>query len=167
MSYKNLNDAGFPDRIRWMQAAARTRPWMDTSRVGVNGGSAGGGQNAAAALLHHGDFYKAAVAESGSHDNRMSDYKWAEMFLSWPVDASYETNSNCVNAGKLSRALLLVTGEVDNVVDPATTMRFASALIEADKDFDLVVVPMVGHFTAGSDWLQRKRAQFFKRHLQV
>ncbi|KAM3513459.1 hypothetical protein MY11210_002939 [Beauveria gryllotalpidicola] len=63
VAYKNLNDAGFPDRIKWMQAAARTRPWMDISRVGITGGSAGG-QNAAAAVLHHSDFYKAAIALS-------------------------------------------------------------------------------------------------------
>ncbi|OAA76493.1 peptidase S9, prolyl oligopeptidase active site domain protein [Akanthomyces lecanii RCEF 1005] len=166
VSCKNLTDAGFPDRVKRMQAVAKTSLWMDTSCVGVTGGSAGG-QNAPAALLRYNDFYKAAVAESGSHDDRMSDYKWAEMFLSWPVGASYETNSNCVNAGKLSGTLLLVTGEVDNVVDPATTMRFASALIEANEDFDLAVVPKVGHFIAGLDWLQQKRAQFFKRRLQV
>ncbi|KAM0667576.1 hypothetical protein ACQRIU_003441 [Beauveria bassiana] len=165
VAYKNLNDAGFPDRIKWMQTAASTRPWMDVaSRVGITGGSAGG-QNAAAAVLHHHDFYKAAVALSGSHDNRMSDGKWAEMYMGWPVDESYERNSNCANAGKLGGALMLVTGEVDNVVDPSTTMRMASALIDADKDFDLVVIPKHGHYMNGVEWLARKEAQFWARHL--
>ncbi|KAM3479851.1 hypothetical protein MY8738_005212 [Beauveria namnaoensis] len=165
VAYKNLNDAGFPDRIKWMQTAASTRSWMDVaSRVGITGGSAGG-QNAAAAVLHHHDFYKAAVALSGSHDNRMSDGKWAEMYMGWPVDESYERNSNCANAGKLGGALMLVTGEVDNVVDPSTTMRMASALIDADKDFDLVVIPKHGHYMNGVEWLARKEAQFWARHL--
>ena len=68
--WKNLSDAGLPDRILWIRAAAKKYPYMDTSRVGIYGGSAGG-QNAAAAILTHGDFYKVAVADCGCHDNRM------------------------------------------------------------------------------------------------
>lgn len=162
-SYKNLKDAGLPDRILWIRAAAKTRPWMDVSRVGVQG-SSNGGQNAAAAVLHHGDFYRAAYAESGTHDIRMGNVKWSEMYMGWPVDESYIDNSNLAHAGKLSGALMLVTGELDEVVDPATTMQFAHALITADKDFDLVCLPGVGH-SCGSGWLDRKKAQFFKRHL--
>jgi dipeptidyl-peptidase-4 len=73
----NLKDGGFPDRIAWMRAAAETRPYLDVTRVGVFGGSAGG-QNAAAAVLFHGDFYKAASADCGCHDNRMDKIWWNE-----------------------------------------------------------------------------------------
>lgn len=164
VAYKNMRDAGLPDHIKWMQAAARTRPWMDISRVGIQGGSAGG-QNAAAAVLHHGDFYTAAVASSANHDNRLGNAQWEEMFMSWPVDRSYEDNSNCTHAGKLRGALMLTTGEVDDVVDPASTMQFADALIRADKEFELVVVPGNGHFDNAA-WLDKKVARFFKRYLQ-
>ena len=68
--WKNLGDSGFPDRILWMRAAAKTRPYMDLMRVGIYGGSAGG-QSAVRAMLAHGDFYKAAAADCGCHDNRM------------------------------------------------------------------------------------------------
>lgn len=162
-SYKNLKDAGFPDRIKWIRAAAKTRPWMDTNRVGIQGSSSGG-QNAAAAVLHHGDFYKAACAEAGTHDNRMGNVKWSEMYMGWPVDASYHDNSNGAHAAKLSGALMLVTGELDEVVDPATTMQFAHALIKADKDFDLVYLPDMGH-SCESKWLDKKKTRFFKTHL--
>jgi dipeptidyl-peptidase-4 len=67
---KSLKDTGFPDRIAWIKAAAATRPWMDTGRVGVYGGSAGG-QNAMGALFFHNDFYSVAAADCGCHDNRM------------------------------------------------------------------------------------------------
>ncbi|KAG8166704.1 hypothetical protein KVR01_002393 [Diaporthe batatas] len=85
--HKNLKDAGLPDRIAWITAAAGTRPWMDRSRVGIMGGSAGG-QSAVAALIHHGGFYKAAVADSGCHDNRMDKIWWNEQWMGYPVDES-------------------------------------------------------------------------------
>ena len=76
-SYKNLMDSGFPDRIKWIKNAAKSRPYMDLSRVGIYGGSAGG-QSAMSAVLNHGDFYKAAAADSGCHDNRMDKIWWNE-----------------------------------------------------------------------------------------
>ena len=78
--WKNLGDSGFPDRIAWMKAAAKTRPWMDLDRVGIYGGSAGG-QSAMRALLAHGDFYDAAVADCGCHDNRMDKIWWNEAWM--------------------------------------------------------------------------------------
>ncbi|KAK0643950.1 Alpha/Beta hydrolase protein [Cercophora newfieldiana] len=86
--YKNLKDAGFPDRIPRIRAAAATRPWMDFDRVGIYGASAGG-QSAVAALLHHGDFYNVAIADSGCHDNRMDKLWWNEAWMGYPVDEAY------------------------------------------------------------------------------
>ncbi|KAJ2970555.1 hypothetical protein NQ176_g8134 [Zarea fungicola] len=163
VSYKNTIDAGLPDHIAWIQAAAKTRSWMDITRVGIQGASAGG-HNAASAVLHHGSFYKAAVAEAAYHDPRLGTARWEEMYLGWPVDASYEENSNSTHAKKLTGALMLCTGEMDDVVDPASTMQFADALIKTDKDFDLVIVPDDTHY-ASSDWLAKKKARFFKRYL--
>ncbi len=90
--WKNLKDAGFPDRIAWIRAAAETRPWMDLSRVGIYGGSAGG-QSAMRAVLDHHDFYKVAVADCGCHDNRMDKIWWNEQWMGWPVDESYAASS--------------------------------------------------------------------------
>ena len=95
--WKNLKDAGFPDRIKWIQAAARKYKYMDTSRVGIYGWSAGG-QNAMAALLFHNDFYKAAVSFCGCHDNRMDKVWWNELWMGYPVDESYSRSSNVDNA---------------------------------------------------------------------
>ncbi len=164
VAWKNIKDAGFPDRIAWMRAAAETRPWMDISRVGIFGGSAGG-QNALGALLFHGDFYKAAVADCGCHDNRMDKIWWNEQWMGWPVDESYAASSNVVNAHRLIGKLMLVVGELDKNVDPASTMQVADALIKADKDFDLLVVPGGGHGAGGSPYGRRRRDDFFVRHL--
>lgn len=165
VSYKNVQDAGLPDRVLWIRAAASTRPFMDVSRVGIQGTSHGG-SDAAAAVLHHGDFYRAACAEAGVHDLRMGNIKWTEMYMGWPVDDSYVENSNVQHARKLREdtGLMLVTGELDEVVEPACTMQFVDALVQADKDFELVVVPGQGHVIDG-EWVRKKKARFFKRYL--
>lgn len=163
--WKNSSDAGFPDRIAWLRAAAAAHPCMDLSRVGCFGYSSGG-QNAVAAVLHHADFYKAAFAASGNHDDRMGSLLWSEMFMGYPVDESYEECSNITHAGKLGGALMLCHGGMDTTVDPACTLRLAQKLIDADKDFDLVIVPKGSHHAGETPWVEQKMAAFFHRHLR-
>jgi dipeptidyl aminopeptidase/acylaminoacyl peptidase len=169
-AWKNLRDAGFPDRIAWLRAAAAKHPEMDLENhgrgVGIYGGSAGG-QNAMAALLWHGDFYKVAAADCGCHDNRMDKIWWNELWMSWPIGPHYEASSNAVNAHLLrpDARLLLTVGEMDENVDPASTMQVVNALIKADKDFDLIVLPNMGHGAGESPYGQRRRQDHFVRHL--
>ena len=161
--YKNLADAGLPDRIAWIRAAAERYPYMDIDRVGIYGCSAGG-QNALAAVLWHGDFYKAAYAACGCHDNRMDKIWWNEQWMSYPIDSSYVECSNVENAYRLERPLMLVVGELDDNVDPASTMQVVNALEKAGKDFELVVIPGA-HHTMGESYGDHKRYDFFVRHL--
>jgi dipeptidyl aminopeptidase/acylaminoacyl peptidase len=162
--WKNLGDSGFPDRIAWLKAAASERPEMDLDRVGIYGGSAGG-QSALRGLLAHGDVYKVGVADCGCHDNRMDKVWWNELWMGWPVGPHYAQQSNVMNAKQLTGKLLLIVGELDRNVDPASTMQVANALIRADKDFDLLVIPGAGHGSAGSPYGQRRQQDFFVRHL--
>ncbi|MBI3416192.1 MAG: DPP IV N-terminal domain-containing protein [Verrucomicrobia bacterium] len=162
--WKNLGDAGFPDRILWIKAAAAKYPYLDLTRVGVYGGSAGG-QSSTRALLAHGDFYKVAVSDCGCHDNRMDKIWWNELWMGWPIGPHYEEQSNVTQAHKLQGKLLLIVGELDQNVDPASTMQVANALVKADKDFDLLIVPGAGHGSAESPYGKRRRADFFVRHL--
>jgi dipeptidyl aminopeptidase/acylaminoacyl peptidase len=162
--WKNLGDSGFPDRILWMKAAAAKYPFMDLSRVGIYGGSAGG-QSALRALLAHGDFYKAAVADCGCHDNRMDKVWWNELWMGWPVGPHYAEQSNVTQAGKLQGKLLLIVAELDKNVDPSSTMQVVNALVKADKDFDLLVVPGAGHGVGSGPYGSRRTKDFFVRHL--
>ena len=162
--WKNLKDAGFPDRILWHKAIAAKYPYYDISRVGIYGTSAGG-QNAGGAVLFHPEFYKAAVANSGCHDNRMDKASWNEQWMGYPVGPQYAECSNLENAAKLQGSLFLVIGEMDNNVPPESTMRFVDALVRAKKDFELLVVPNGGH-GAGGEYYQRRMKDFFTRHLQ-
>ena len=162
--WKNLADAGLPDRILWMKAAAAEHPYMDVTRVGIYGGSAGG-QSAAGAVMVHGGFYKVAVADCGCHDNRMDKIWWNEQWMGWPVGPEYAANSNVTLAKGLRGKLLLIAGELDRNVDPASTMQVVDALIKADKDFDLLVIPGAGHGAGGGRYGRRRMADYFVRHL--
>ena len=161
--YKNLKDAGLPDHMAWLQEAARRYPYMDLDRVGIFGSSAGG-QEAMSAVLFHPEFYKAAYSACGCHDNRMDKIWWNELWMGYPVDSSYIESSNVEQAHRLERPLMLVVGEMDDNVDPASTMQVVNALIKANKDFELVVVPGAGH-TMGDNFGEHKRYDFFVRHL--
>ncbi len=161
--WKNLRDGGFPDRILWHQAAAKTYPYYDISRVGIYGNSAGG-QSAAGAVLFHPEFYKVAVASCGCHDNRMDKASWNEQWMGYPVGPQYAECSNIENAHRLRGKLFLIVGEMDNNVPPESTMRLVDALIKAGKDFDLLVIPGSGHGMGGS-YGQRRMQDFFVRHL--
>ncbi len=163
--WQNLVDGGFPDRIEWIKAAAVHEPAMDLTRVGIFGGSAGG-QNALAALLTHGDFYQAAMADCGCHDNRMDKIWWNEQWLGYPIGPQYAANSNVTLAGQLEGSLLLIVGELDRNVDPASTMQVVDALVKADKDFDMLVIPGVGHGASGTPYGRRRTMDFFVRCLQ-
>ena len=162
--WKNLGDAGFLDRIAWIRAAAAARPWMDLDRVGIYGGSAGG-QNAMRALIAHHDFYKVAVADCGCHDNRMDKIWWNEQWMGWPPDEKWDESSNVNQAHRMQGKLLLVVGEIDQNVDPASTMQVVDALVKADKDFDLLVMPGTNHGAAETPYASRRRADFLVRHL--
>ncbi|MDD4515577.1 S9 family peptidase [Massilibacteroides sp.] len=161
--YKNLKDAGLPDHIAWIKAAAQKYPSLDIDRVGIYGCSAGG-QESTAAVLQYPDFYKAAYSACGCHDNRMDKIWWNEQWLGYPVGDQYKEASNVENAHLLCRPLMLLVGEMDDNVDPASTMQVVNALIKANKDFDLVVIPGA-HHTMGEDFGEHKRYDFFVRHL--
>lgn len=161
--YKNLKDAGFPDRELWIKAAAKKYPYMDADNVGIYGCSAGGQESTTAVLLH-GDFYKAAYSACGCHDNRMDKIWWNEQWMGWPIDSSYVECSNVANAHKLERPLMLLVGELDDNVDPSSTYQVVNALEKAGKDFELVVIPGA-HHTMGEDYGEHKRYDFFVRNL--
>ena len=161
--WKNLKDAGFPDRILWHKDYAKNNSWYDISRVGIHGGSAGG-QSSTGALLFHPEFYKVAVSSCGCHDNRMDKASWNEQWMGYPVGPQYSASSNIDNAHRLKGRLLLIVGEMDNNVPPESTLRLVDALIKSNKDFDMIFQPGGGHGGGGRHG-DRRRKDFFRKHL--
>lgn len=168
--HKNLKDAGLPDRIAWIKSAASTRPWMDLSRVGIYGGSAGGQSAVSALIFHHDDenppFYKAAAADCGCHDNRIDKLWWNEAWMGWPLDESYEANSNIAHADKLKGQVLLTVGEMDDNVDPASTLQLVKRLNDlGNHDYEMLYMPGLEHGAGGGDYGRVRRLRFFQRVL--
>jgi len=163
-SYKNLGDIGADDHIAAMHELAESRPWMDLERVGIYGHSAGG-YDAAHALLIRPEFYDVAVSQAGNHDHQMAKAWWPEHWMGFPVDSHYVAQSNLTLAKNLQGRLLLMHGDMDNNVNPASSLRFAAELVKHNKDFDLVLIPNRPHSLWGHNYATRKRWDFFVRHL--
>jgi dipeptidyl aminopeptidase/acylaminoacyl peptidase len=163
VAWKNLGDAGFPDRILWHKAVAARYPYYDITRVGLYGTSAGG-QNSLGGLLFHPEFYQVAVSSAGCHDNRMDKIWWNEQWMGWPIGPEYAASSNVDNAYRLQGKVLLVVGEMDNNVDPSSTFQVVNQLIKHNKNFDLLVIPNALH-TSGGAYGDHKRYDYFVQHL--
>ncbi|WP_419571581.1 DPP IV N-terminal domain-containing protein [Rheinheimera sp.] len=170
VAWRDLADSGFPDRMLWHKAAAAQFPWYSLQHgVGIYGASAGG-QSTVGALVFHPEFYRVGVAYAGCYDNRMDKISWNEQWLGYPVGEQYRASSVTEHASQLRGKLLIVNGEQDSNVDPASTMQLVNALINADKDFDLLLVPggehTVGRSSGPIRYVQRRQFDFFLRHLQ-
>ena len=163
VAFKDLADAGFPDRILWHKAVAAKYPYYDLSRVGIFGTSAGG-QSSMGAMLFHPEFYKVAVTNSGCHDNRMDKMWWNEQWMSWPIGPQYAASSNVDNAYRLQGKVLLVIGEMDTNVDPASSLQVVNALVKAHKHFDMLYIPGQNH-GVGSLADEHYRDDYFVRNL--
>ncbi|MEV0614860.1 prolyl oligopeptidase family serine peptidase [Nonomuraea sp. NPDC050404] len=165
-SYGALGDAGsLADHIAAIRELGHRHPWLDTDRVGITGHS-GGGFATGRALLAHPEFYKVGVAVAGNHDNGVYLPLWAEQYHGDLSDEGRRSISNPALAANLRGKLLLVHGELDDNVHPYQTLRLVDALIEADKDFDLLLVPGVEHALFGRmHYVTRRTWDYFVRHL--
>ena len=164
-SYKQMGE-NLTDHVLAIRQLGEKFSWIDTTRVGIMGHSAGG-YDAAHALLRFPDFYKVAVASSADHDHRMEKAWWPEMYMGWPVDSAYHLQSNISMAGNLKGKLLITHGGKDENVNPSATFKLAEALISADKDFDMLIFPSQRHGYRGKYWdyFSKKRWNYFVEHL--
>jgi dipeptidyl-peptidase-4 len=164
-SYRNLGGA-FEDHVAMIKQMAARFPYMDIDRVGIFGTSAGG-YGAAHAMLVFPDFYKVCVSISGDHDARLDKAWWNELYQGYPVRDDYAAQSNVTMADKLKGHLLLVHGDIDDNVHPVETMRFADALMKANKNFDMLFVPNMYHGESGphAAYLVRRRWDYFVQYL--
>lgn len=166
--YGDMADNGLPDQKAAMRELARRNGFIDLDRVGIFGHS-GGGFATAAALLHHPDFFHVGVAGAGNHDNRGYTYYWGEKWQGLLEKAedgdNYENQANHLFAGNLEGRLLLTYGTMDSNVHPNLTLLLIDALIEANRDFDVMVFPNRGHGYAGEPYNVRITWDYFVRHL--
>jgi dipeptidyl aminopeptidase/acylaminoacyl peptidase len=141
-------------------------PYMDITRVGIFGTSAGG-YGSSHAILVHPEFYKVCVSISGDQDARLDKAWWNEAYQGYPVGDDYVGQSNVTMADRLLGHLLLEHGDIDDNVHPVGTMRFVDALMKANKKFDMLLVPNMYHGESGDHalYLLRRRWDYFVEHL--
>ena len=167
--YGNMGDNGIPDQMAAIKELAERHPWMDLSRVGIWGHS-GGGFASTDAILRYPDFYKVAVSGAGNHDNRNYEDDWGEKWQGLLVEnqdgtTNYDNQANQLLAKNLKGKLLIAHGMMDGNVPPSNTLLVVQALIEANKDFDLIMFPDQGHGFGNTPYMMRRRWDYFVRHL--
>ncbi|HEY0873531.1 MAG TPA: DPP IV N-terminal domain-containing protein [Vicinamibacterales bacterium] len=161
-----------PDQIAGMKELAQKYPWIDIERTAMWGHS-GGGFITADALLRapYNDFFKVGIAESGNHDQRQYEDDWGERYQGPLVKNpdgtdNYTIEATQTQAAGLKGKLLLIHGTMDNNVPPYNTYILADALIKANKEFDMLMIPNAGHgFGAAGNYVMRRRWDYFVRHL--
>lgn len=167
--YGNMGDNGLPDQMTGIEQLAERHSWIDDSRVGIFGHS-GGGFAAAGAIMRYPDFYSVAVSQAGNHDNRNYEDDWGEKWqglLEVNPDGStnYDNQANQLQAENLRGKLLIAHGTLDTNVPHSNTMLVVDALIEANKDFDLLLLPNRSHGFGNEPYMMRRRWDYFVRHL--
>ena len=168
--FANLGDDTIPDQVTGLQQLGERYPWIDLQHAGIFGHS-GGGNATVAAMFHYPDFFKVGIAESGNHDNRVYEDDWAEKWAGLLVPnpdgtSNYTSQANQNTAKDLKGHLLLTHGTMDDNVPPVNTLLVVDALIKANKDFDLLLIPNVQHgYGEASHYMTRRRWDYFVRYL--
>lgn len=179
--YGNMRDYPLADDKYAIEQLAQRHPYIDIDKVGIYGHS-GGGFMAAAAICTYPDFYKAAVSCSGNHDNNIYNRGWGECYNGVrevekvvkdslgnerkEYEYKFSVKSNADLAKNLKGNLLLVTGDQDKNVNPVHTYRMAQALIDAGKNFEMLVIPGAGHGYGSADsYFAQKMYRFFAKYL--
>ncbi len=167
--YGNMGDSGIPDQVSAIQQLAKKHSWIDVTRVGIWGHS-GGGFASTRALLTFPDFYNVAVSQAGNHDNRNYADEWGEKYHGVEVKnedgiSNYDSQANQLSVDGLKGKLLIAHGTTDTNVSPYNTLIVVEALIKANKDFDMLMLPNRGHGFAREPYMMRKRWDYFVEHL--
>jgi len=168
--FGDMGDNTLPDQVAGMKQLAEKYPFIDIDRVGIWGHS-GGGYAAAGAMFRYPDFFKVGIAESGNHDNRVYEDDWAEKWIGLlekrpDGTSNYDSQANQALAKNLKGHLLLAHGTMDDNVPPNNTLVVVEALIKANKDFDLLMLPNQGHgYGSMANYMTRKRWDYFVRYL--
>ena len=168
--FGNLGDNTIPDQVSGMKDLAAQYPFIDLDRVGIYGHS-GGGNATAAAMFHYPAFFKVGIAESGNHDQRDYEDDWAEKWSGLEAKqpdgtSNYDSQANQNAVKNLKGHLLLAHGTMDDNVPPSNTLLVVDALIKANKDFDLLLIPNVPHgYGPASQYMTRRRWDYFVRYL--
>ena len=163
--YNNMGDcAGLEDHVAVIKALCKRYDFIDPERIGVWGHS-GGGFATFHCLIDHPEIYKVGVSTGGNHSQEIYSAEWSERYMGAFKRELWEKQNAEYHAERLEGKLLLMHGELDDNVHPASTLRVVDALIKADKDFDLLIMPGRHHTMRDSDYYRRRVLEYFAKNL--
>mgnify|MGYP000845569912 FL=1 len=168
--YGNMADNTLPDQVAALKQLAAKYPWIDATRAGMWGHS-GGGNATATAMFRYPDVYKVGISESGNHDNLSYEDDWGERYHGLMENKADGTNNytgqdNAGYAKNLKGKLFLLHGLMDDNVPPQSTLLVVDALVKANKDFDLLLLPNAHHgYGKDSYYVMRRRWDYFVKNL--
>ncbi|MEO6154702.1 MAG: DPP IV N-terminal domain-containing protein [Thermomonas sp.] len=168
--YGDMVDNTLPDQVTALKQLGAKYPWIDLDRVGIWGHS-GGGNATSTAMFTYPDFFKVGISESGNHDNLSYEDDWGERYhglMSSKADgtSNYTGQDNATRAKNLKGKLFLLHGLMDDNVPPQNTLMVVDALVKANKDFDLLLLPNARHgYGMDSSYVTRRRWDYFVSNL--
>jgi dipeptidyl-peptidase-4 len=167
---EDMGDDTIPDQVTGIKDLAKQYPWIDVDHVGIWGHS-GGGNATVSAMFHFPDFFKVGWAESGNHDNRDYEDDWDERWAGLEVigpdgKSNYDAHANQNYAKNLKGHLMMTHGTMDDNVPPSNTLLVVDALIKANKDFDMLLIPNAHHgYGEATQYVMKRRWDYFVKHL--
>jgi dipeptidyl aminopeptidase/acylaminoacyl peptidase len=167
---EDMGDDTIPDQVAGVKDLARQYPWIDAERVGIWGHS-GGGNATVSAMFHFPEFFEVGWAESGNHDNRDYEDDWDERWAGLEVigpdgKSNYDAHANQNYAANLKGHLMVVHGTMDDNVPPSNTLLVVDALIKANKDFDMLMIPNAHHgYGEATQYVMKRRWDYFIKNL--
>jgi dipeptidyl-peptidase-4 len=139
------------DQLTALDQLLAQYPQLDKDRVAIWGWSNGGSMTLYA--MTHSDRFRAGVAVAPVTDQLNYDSIYTERYMGLLKDdkAGYEQSDVTQDADKLHGALLLVHGTSDDNVHFQNSIQMINALINAGKQFRLMIYPNKTHSIAGKD----------------
>jgi dipeptidyl-peptidase 4 len=168
--YGRMGDNTLPDQVAGMKELAKRHAFIDIDKVGIWGHS-GGGFATAGAMFRFSEFFDVGISESGNHDNRNYEDDWGERYQGLLVKQgnadNYADEANQTHAKNLKGKLMLIHGEMDDNVPAINTRLVVDALVKANKDFDLIMLPHARHgYGQDNNYIMRRRWDYFVKNLQ-
>jgi dienelactone hydrolase len=165
VGYPALQEPQLADHAAVVQHLCQQFPFLDETRIGMIGYSAGGGATMRA-LCDYGDVFRVGVAVAGVNDPSLLMSAWTDKYRGPIAGGTVAEQPNSAAAAKLKGKLLLITGDLDENVHVAHTLTMVDALVHANKDFDVIIVPNERHYLLmTSGYVQRRIWDYFVTNL--
>ena len=168
MTYKELGKYETIDQINAAKYFGNLN-YIDADRIGIQGWSYGGYMSSLA-ITKGADVFSLAIAVAPVTNWRYYDNIYTERYMQTPQENSsgYDENSPINHVDKLKGHYLLVHGSADDNVHVQNTMEMISALVNANKQFDLFIYPDKNHGIYGGNTryhLYKKMTDFILENL--